>query len=472
MAHRLAAVATAAITLSPALLAQTPAQLAEADALFNGLTSTTPGAAAVVVRDGAVVYRSGFGMADLDHGIPITPHTVFDVASVSKQFGGFAVASLVESGAIDLDAQVRDYLPELPDFGRSLTVRHLVHHISGIRDWPITLSVAGWRYDDVISFDQILRMAWSQRELNFDPGTEYSYSNTGYNLLAEIVQRVTGQSFRSWTDENVFTPLAMSSSHFHDDHREVVARRAWGYSPSADGGWTRSPNALTALGSSSLHSSVEDLARWLINYDTHVAGGDAVIERMRTRGILTSGDTIAYAYGINGIEWRGQRLYTHTGSWAGNRTVVMHFPELRSGVAVLANSGVYDPSPRARALTDIFLGDLLGPDDTEEAVSEGAARTGTPPPSLSAAQLEEYTGDWVSEELDTHYELSVIDGELVARHYRHGDIRLTPIERDVFTGNTYFFRPVRFERDNSGTLGDMFVGEGRARNLRFVRAAR
>ena len=448
--------------------------IAATTALFSDLGSETPGAAAVVVRDGAVVFRAGYGMADLDHGLPVTPQTVFDVASVSKQFGGFAVATLVESGAIDLDAQVRDYLPELPDFGRPVTVRHLVHHISGIRDWPLTLALAGWRFDDVISFDQILRMAWSQRELNFAPGSEYSYSNTGYNLLAEIVQRVTGESFRSWTDENIFGPLAMSSSHFHDDHREVVPGRAWGYQPSSAGGWTLSPNGLTALGSSSLHSSVDDLARWLINYDTHVAGGSEVVERMRTRGILTSGDTIAYAYGISRGEWRGRRMYSHTGSWAGNRTIVMHFPELRAGVVVLANAGTYDPGVPARALAEIFLGDMAAPATSAASTPapQSTAPRREPAPEVSAAELEEYAGDWVSEELDTHYVLSVEEGVLVARHYRHGTIRLTPRETDTFVSDAFYFRPVRFERTASGAVGDMFVGEGRARNLRFVRAAR
>jgi hypothetical protein len=195
---------------------------------------------------------------------------------------------------------------------------------------------------------------------------------------------------------------------------------------------------------------------------------------MRTPGVLTSGDTIAYAYGLNGVEWHGVRTYTHTGSWAGNRTVVMHFPEIRSGVVVLANSGSYDPTPPGRRLAEIFLGDLLGPGAAEGA-GAGPAAAEPPPspaPELSSDELEEYTGDWVSGELDTHYVLSVIDGGLVAHHSRHGTIRLTPTEPDVFVGDLFFFRPLRFERDASGAIDDMFVGEGRARDLRFVRAAR
>jgi CubicO group peptidase (beta-lactamase class C family) len=153
LARRLVTIALLASALSSPLAAQAASRTARADSIFSRFSTTTPGAAAIVVREGEVVFRAGYGMADLDHGIPVTPQTVFDVASVSKQFGGFAVASLVEAGELDLDAELSDYLPELPDFGVPLTVRHVVHHISGIRDWPITLAIAGWRFADVISFD-------------------------------------------------------------------------------------------------------------------------------------------------------------------------------------------------------------------------------------------------------------------------------------------------------------------------------
>ncbi|MDA0311744.1 MAG: serine hydrolase [Gemmatimonadetes bacterium] len=450
--------------------AQAQSQQARADSVFANFTATTPGASVVVVRQGEVVFRAGYGMANLDHGLRITPETVFDIASVSKQFGGFAISSLVESGAIDLDAPVSQYLPELPDFGAPLTVRHLVHHISGIRDWPITLAIAGWRFDDVISFDQILRMTWHQKELNFPPGDEYSYSNTGYNLLAEIVQRMTGESFATWTHDNIFGPLGMTNTHFQDDHTLVVPLRAQGYNAAAGGSWAVSPNGLTAFGSSSLHSSVDDMARWLINFDTRTVGGPAVIDRMHTHGVLNSGDTIAYAYGLNGVTWRGLQMWTHSGSWAGNRTVITHFPEVRSGVVILANSGVYDPTPAAQEMAEIFLGDLLGPDTRSPAPTPDARPAPDPAPELSPMELRQYEGDWVSEELDTHYVLSVLDGVLVADHYRHGRTTLTPRAPDRFMGSQFFLQPVRFERDAEGNVTDMFIGEGRARNLRFVRS--
>ena len=446
--------------------ARTPATVV--DSIFGLFGETTPGAAVAVVLDGEIVLRAGYGTADLEHGVPIGPETVFDIASVSKQFTGMAIATLVEEGRIDLDREVRSYLEELPDFGSSLTVRHLVHHTSGIRDWPATLALAGWRMDDVISFDQILRMAWNQRELNFPPGEEYSYSNTGYNLLAETVSRVTGTSFREWTAERIFSPLGMTSTHFQDDHREIVPNKAQGYTL-VRGGWVTAPNGLTALGSSSLHSSVDDLARWLIDFDTHEVAGPSVAKRMRTRGVLNSGDTIAYAFGIGRGEYRGQQTWSHSGSWAGYRTFLLHFPELNAGVVVLSNSGVYNPSAASYLVADAFFGEEMDEPAQRGSASGNPQGPAADPPRPSAAELAAYVGTWVSQELDTRYTLSVRDGTLVAEHWRHGTIVLTPRAADAFASNQWFFQPVRFVRDDAGSVSEMLVGAGRARNLRFLR---
>ncbi len=175
------------------------------DTLFSELNNNyTPGAAVGIVLDGQLIFKKGYGMANLDHSIPIEPNSVFDIASVSKQFGAFAIAMLVDKDLISLDDDIRKYIPEVPDFGQTITLRNLVHHTSGIRDWPVTLAIGGWRFDEVISMEHILRMVETQQDLNFNPGDEYTYSNTGYNLLAEVVARVSGKSFREWTDENIF----------------------------------------------------------------------------------------------------------------------------------------------------------------------------------------------------------------------------------------------------------------------------
>ena len=391
---RIVPIAAAIATVFTTTLAarQTDTDLsARVDSVFERFgVAHSPGAAVLVVREGEVLFRKGYGQANIEHEVPITPATVFDIASVSKQFAGFAIATLVEQGLIGMDDDIRKHLPELPDYGETITVDHLVHHTSGIRDWPGTLAVAGWRMDDVISFDQILTMAQHQQDLNFTPGAEYSYSNTGYNILASLVERVTGRTFRQWTDENIFQPLGMTDTHFHDDHAEIVPNRARGYQ-SADGGHRNAPNGLTALGSSSLFTSADDLAKWVMNFDDGRVGGKAVMDRMRQQGVLNDGERIAYAFGQSVGEYRGIETWTHSGSWAGFRTVLLRVPEYRFGVVILSNAGNYNPSGAARALTDIFLEQSLEPrggeGDSEQQDADGEV---TVPRNL----LEDYVGTY------------------------------------------------------------------------------
>jgi CubicO group peptidase (beta-lactamase class C family) len=331
------------------------------DSLFASYTQgATPGVAIAVVRDGRMLLSKGYGLASLEHRVPITPATVFDVASVSKQFTGLAVAMLVEQGRVKLTDDIRKYIPELGDVGHTITIDHLLHHTSGLRDWPGTLALAGWRMDDVISFDQIRNMAYHQRTLNFVPGAEYMYSNTGYNLLAEMVARVTGQSFPAWIDANFFRPLVMTHSRFRDDHTWVVANRAFGYEKSADSTWTATTNNLEALGSSSLFSSAEELARWVMNFDDQKIGGPVAMAMTRTPGRLNDGSTIPYAFGISNGMYRGQKTVSHGGSWASFATYVLHFPDLHFGVVVLANSSI-NASRAANNLAEIYLGKELAP---------------------------------------------------------------------------------------------------------------
>lgn len=332
---------------------------ARIDSLFSRYnTSPSPGLAIAVAKDGKQVLSKGYGLANLEHRIPITGSTVFDVASVSKQFAGLAVAMLASQGEVDLDADIATYVPEMAPLTTKhpITVRNLLHHTSGLRDWPATLALAGWRMDDVISYDQILRFAYAQRTLNFAPGAEYTYSNTGYNLLAETVARVGGKSFRAWTDEKLFRPLGMTNSHFQDDHLQVVANRATGYEAAPGGTFRAAPDNLTALGSSSLYSTVDDLAKWVLNFETAQVGGRTAMDLTRTRGTLTSGSTIPYAFGVSHGTYRGFANVSHSGSWAQFATFVVYFPEQRLGVVVLANSGSVNAGRAANQVADIFLG--------------------------------------------------------------------------------------------------------------------
>jgi CubicO group peptidase (beta-lactamase class C family) len=384
------------------------------DALFAEQSKgETPGAAVIVVRDGQVLFRKGYGYADLEHRMPITPATVFDVASVSKQFTGLAVAMLIQQGRVKTSDDIRKYVPEV-DVGRTVTVDHLLHHTSGIRDWPGMLSLAGWRFDDVISFDQILRFAFNQRTLNFDPGSEYMYSNTGFNLLAEMVKRVTGQSFRAWTDDNLFRPLGMRDSRFQDDHTQPIPNRAFGYTRRPDGSYANVTDNLTALGSSSLFSSVDDLAKWVMNFDDAKVGGAAAMALTRTRGVLTNNTTIPYAFGIQHGEYRGLPNLNHSGGWAGFGTFVLHFPTKKFGVVVLSNGGGVNSQRAAFDIADIYMEGELGPRQT---VAQLGA-TG-PTPAVAPDILDRYVG------------LYRLGAGWYVRIRRDGDVLKTQATREV-----------------------------------------
>ena len=448
-----------------------PDQLRRADSLFAEFSGRdSPGLAVAVVRDGKVVFTKGYGLANLEHQIPITPATVFDVASLSKQFTGLGVAMLVQQGKVALSDDIRKYIPELQLLPQPITVDHLVHHTSGMRDWPGTLTLAGWRYDDVISFDQILTMAYQQKTLNFPPGSEYTYSNTGYNLLAEMVKRVTGTSFRTWTDDHIFRPLGMTHSVFRDDHQLIVPQRALGYSRvGANGPWRGVTNNLTALGSSSLMSSADDMARWLMNFDDARVGGSGPMALMRTRGVLTNGSEIPYAFGISHGTYRSAPTLSHSGSWAAFASFLVQFPQQRAGVVVLANTPSVNPSRAAFALADIFVGDALG------VAPVALPTTSSPPPLLERAAtppvaLAEFAGTYESDELGIAYPVEVRGTQLIVRSRRHGDIPLQHRGRDDFSGALGGLRSVQFHRDASGrVVGFAVTIDERSRNIRFVK---
>ncbi|HWA33118.1 MAG TPA: serine hydrolase domain-containing protein [Cyclobacteriaceae bacterium] len=327
----------------------------QVDALFSKYNSkTTPGCALAVIENGAIVYKKGYGMANLEYDIPNTTATVFDIASVSKQFAGLAISTLVQEGKISLDDDIRKYLPYVPDFGRKITIQHLVDHTSGLRDWPQTLNVAGWRWDEDFLFEDIVRMVKKQKDLDFDPGSKFSYSNTGYNMLAAIVEKISGKSFREWSDENIFKPLAMNNSHFLDNHKAIIRNMAYSYSVS-EGEIAKSPSALTAYGSSSLFTTVDDLCLWVIHFEKQIAAKNPIYLRMLTEGILNNGEKTQYAFGLGLDMQGGLQTVSHNGGWAGYRTAIVNFPNERISVIVLSNASDFDSDGAALDVAKIFL---------------------------------------------------------------------------------------------------------------------
>ncbi len=359
------------------------------DALFNEHNSwDRPGLAVAVVKDGQPIYARGYGCANLEYDIPITPSTIFHVASVSKQFTCFAVVLLAEEGKLSLDDDVRKHVPDVPDFGKTITLRHLMNHTSGIRDQWTLLAMAGWRLDDVITRDHILKMMRRQHDLNFTPGAEYSYSNMGYTLLAEVVANVSGQSFRQFTAERIFKPLGMTHTHFHDSHEEIVPNRAYSYEKDGD----HFHNAVLSyanVGATSLFTTVEDLSRWLTNLDTGAVGGSHALTEMHTQGVLNDGTKIEYALGMTIGTYRGKKIVGHSGSDAGYRTHVVRIPQEKLGIVVLSNLGSVNASQAAFDIADVVLADKLDPKPTPELKNESGDVA-----ELSAEALQRFVGTY------------------------------------------------------------------------------
>jgi CubicO group peptidase (beta-lactamase class C family) len=332
----------------------------QVDKVFAKWDSTlSPGCALSVMKDGQIIYKRGYGMADLDHDNLITPETVFHVASISKQFTAAAILLLAQDGKLSLDDDVRKYITELPDFGVRITLRHLLHHTSGLRDQWELLGLAGWRYSlDLITDDDVLDLISRQKDLNFTPGDKYVYCNTGFTLLAQIVKRVSGQSLREFTTNRIFKPLDMKSTHFRDDHAEIVKHIAYGYVDGKGGeGYSLSVTNFDTVGATSLLTTVEDLAHWDENFYHPRVGGAAFVEQQLLRGKLNSGVDLDYASGLIHGKYRGLATVDHNGADAGYRADLLRFPEEHFSVACLCNKGEINPSQLTERVADVYLAD-------------------------------------------------------------------------------------------------------------------
>ncbi len=326
------------------------------DALFASWTGPrAPGCAVSVMRGGELVFAKGYGAANLEYDVPIAPSTVFHVASVSKQFTALAVALLATDGEVSWDDDIRRYVPELPDFGAPITLRHLAHHTSGIRDQWAMLRMAGWRWGgDVIRQADVLDLLSRQTALNFAPGSDHVYSNSGYTLLAVVVERVSGQTLRAFTSARLFRPLGMTRTVFRDDHTMLIRDRAYAYA--RDGfGYRLSIPDFAIVGASSLFTTVEDLAHWNRNFTSGEIGGADVLRQLQARGALDDGARLSYAFGLAHGTHRGRRTIGHGGADAGYRSEFLRFPDDDLAVAVLCNTDRAGPGRLARDIADVFL---------------------------------------------------------------------------------------------------------------------
>jgi CubicO group peptidase (beta-lactamase class C family) len=384
---------------------------AKVDKLFARFQKAdSPGCAVAVLRDHAVVYAHGYGMADLQQDVPITPSTVFLVGSMAKQFTAMCIALLVGQGKLKLDADVRTYISELPDYGKPIKIANLIHHTSGLREESDLLRMAGWRWEDVVTESDILGLVCRQRALNFQPGEDFLYSNTNYTLLATIVKRVSGLSLPQFADKEIFGPLGMTSTRFLDDHDTIVKRRAAGHTMGSDGKWSLWSPVYDFAGPSGLYTTVEDLALWDDNFYTFKVGGAAARALVTAPGRLQDGTELEYAFGLELGSYRRLPMISHSGADPGFHAEMIRFPAQHFSVIVLCNLFEVSPTQLAKQVADICLDREFTRDGVEDSPARQSSGNSVTQPS--AAQLESYAGLYWNEATAGTHRFSVSDGAL------------------------------------------------------------
>ncbi len=457
---------------------ETGADNAAVDAVFASWdVPGSPGCALAVAQDGTLLYSRGYGSANLDYDIPVTPQTVFDVASVTKQFVAASLGMLELEGKLSLDDNVRRWLPELPEYEWPITLRHMLNHTSGLRDYLNLFPLAGRNDYYPISHPQILAMMSRQRALNFRPGDEYSYSNTAYMLLAQVIQRAAGESLGEMAEERIFAPLKMESSVMYDNLEEIIPRRATGYARDDEGRVRIVHNYnFDVAGDGQLYSTMEDLLRW----DNHLHGAEkpAIHPLMLAEAHLNNGDPIDHAYGIRRREYRGLRTVGHSGSSWGFRTELVRYVEPGLSIAISCNCDDANPQELARRVADHYLADRIGPevgDETPDADQEDA-ETPSAAPALTSDALAEYAGEFFAPELDATYRLAVVDDGLVVRIEQEPPLAVAPVGDDRF--EISFHPPgwsepetisLEFTRDRAGAVTGFELSAGSERGIVFER---
>ena len=439
------------------------------DAVFSAWDRDhTPGAVVAVVEDGDIVYEQAFGMADLERAVPLTTESVFDIASISKQFVAASILLLEERGELALKDDIRAHLPGFPDYGERITVQHLIHHTSGIRDYMDLMEMAGMEWENTYPQSEIVDLVARQRGLTHSPGEEFLYTNSGYLLLAEIIHKVSGQRLGEFTEHYIFRPLDMKVSHFYEDATRIVENRALSYSQQASGGFRSVPYIFDVVGDTGLLTSIRDLLRWDRNFYDNVLGdhGPELIERMHARGRLDNGDAIDYAFGLEIGMYRGSRVARHSGGAAGYSTELMRFPDHRFTVMVLSNLAQFSPTELAYQVADVYLADAFTAPKPVSIESDSDRPTESVLPEIDVEDAHAYAGHYYSPELDTMYRLSAVDGTLTFRiGFSPVETRLAPSGRDRWDAGR---RKLRFLRDEDGVSG-FTLGWGRVQGVSFRR---
>ena len=485
----------------------------DVDRVFAKWSSTTPGCAVGVATAGKPALAKGYGMADLEHDVPITPETIFEAGSVSKQFTAAAVLLLAREGKLSLDDPVKKYVPELPEYPQPLLIRHMLNHTSGLRDWGSVAGIAGWpRTTRVHTHAHVLDIVSRQRALNFTPGTRWSYSNTGFNLAAIIVQRVSGMPFPEFTRTRLFQPLGMTHTSWRDDYTRIVKGRAIAYSTGPDGFRTNMPFE-NVYGNGGLLTTVGDLLKWNENFTEHRVGDAALAVEQQTPGKFNDGRPHGYGLGLYIGKYKGLNEVDHSGTTAGYSAFLTRFPDQHLSVAVLCNVST-NATQLAHAVADLYLGDRVKPTmttpSTVGAEAAGLYRSTTTGLALSIAKDKEgwrgnrtwtletkdsaratnefgtieqyvriapakptaqdlaaYEGVYASVEAETEM-TAVVEGGILVLKQRPGTIvKLTPTYADAFSATS--LGTIIFRRDSTGRVNGFSVVQDRVWDMTFSR---
>jgi CubicO group peptidase (beta-lactamase class C family) len=462
-----------AVTVAAAPLRAPQGQWAEQiDGVFKPWRgNSSPGCAVGVYKDGRIIFERGYGRADLEHDVPIDADSVFYVGSVSKQFTAFAAALAIQQGRMSPDDSIRKFLPELPPYADAITVRHLIHHTSGLRDYNTLLAIAGRRGDEAYDNLTVLRITARQNKLNFSPGDEYLYSNTGYTLLATIVERATGTPFAAFAAARIFEPLGMKATHYHVDAGRLVKRRALAYAEGSDGGWRLDTPSNERAGAGGLYTSVRDLVRWDENFYHPTVGNEALIRQVQTPGRLNDGAALTYAWGLQIGSYHGKPVVEHGGALGGYRAHLMRFPEEHLSVTALCNLGSIIPSRLVRQVADAVIGSRFTepPAPTAAGEADGGGRRTDAAPTVEqrSTAKSDYGGTFYSNEIDATFTVTLKGDTLMLQ--RDSDLEAAPLDAGADGAFRLRGMAIRFEHGSDGSVGALIVDAGRVRDIRFAR---
>lgn len=440
-----------------------PAPLAaRVDSVYSRFTATgSPGCALGVVRGGRLDYARGFGLASIEHGVPITPATVFDIGSVSKQFTAMAVVLLAQEGKLSLDDEIQKFLPEIPRYpAGAITVRHLLHHTSGLRDYIDVMGLSGVADEAVTTDADALDAIVRQKAGNFPPGSEFRYSNSGYFLLSLIVKRASGESLRDFASRRIFAPLQMTQSQFVDRHEMIVPGKAGSYAQ--DGGrFVLATANWEQTGDGAVNTTVEDLVKWERNFETGTVGGAAGITEMHKTGVA-GGQPITYALGLGVDSMRGVRRVSHGGAWAGYRAHIVRYPDEKLSVISLCNLSNSAPGELNQRVSVLLLEGKLGPVPAPGNFVRSPLAGSFSPTSATLAGI---AGTYRSSELLADWVISVRRDTVVARAGLGAEYPIRPVAADTFAA---FGTRVVFSR-TGGTVTGLILDSRGLRNLRLTK---